>query len=345
MDRNLREPSGPEVVEVISECSRLLRKFYQTSHDVLIFPGVGSGGLEAAVVNTCSPGDAVLAVTMGVQGDRFAKAAEVFGVDVRRLSVPRGKAVEPEQLETALDEHGDVSAVLLTYNELSTGVLNPLTELAPLVKQQGKFLMVDASSALGAVPIQTDELGLDVVVTQSQPEWGMEPGLVMLSVASTAWAVAQRSRLPRYYWDFGRARYWQEKGVGPYSAAWPLLTALRDGLRRMDEEGLGQLQVLHEQASWEAREGAKALGLQLFADERYASPSGTALRVPTGADPEDLLRRLTAHGDVAIAGGQAEMAGRVLRIPHLGFDGPERVRKALQALADVLQDIPAESTS
>lgn len=345
MDRNLREPSGAEVVEIISECSRLLRKFYQTSHDVLIFPGVGSGGLEAAVVNTCSPGDAVLAVTMGVQGDRFAKAAELFGVDVRRLSLPRGKAVEPEQLEAALDEHGDVSAVLLTYNELSTGVLNPLVHLAPLVKQRGMFLLVDATSAFGAVPIQTDELGLDVVVTQSQPEWGMESGLVMLSVASTVWEAAQRSRLPRYYWDFGRARYWQEKGVGLYSAAWSLLTALRDGLRRMEEEGLDQLQSLHEQASREAREGAKALGLQLFADERYASPSVTALRVPTSADPDELLRRLAAHGDVVIAGGQAEMAGRVLRIPHLGFDDSKRVRDALRSLEDVLQDSPAEPRS
>lgn len=338
MDSERVEPSGARVVDLLAACTRLLRQFFQTDNEVLIFPALGAGGLEAAVVNTFSPGDAALAVTVGVQGDRFARAAEQFGVDVRRLSLPRGKAVEPEQLADALEENSDVSAVLLTHNEFSTGVRNPIENLAPMIKERGMLLLVDATTAFGAMPLSMDDLGVDIVVAQSQAEWEMEPGLVMLAVSPVASELSQRAKLPRYYWDFGRARHWQEKGVGPYSASVPLVASLRDGLERLESQGLDRLQTLHAEAGREAREGVQALGLQLFADVQYASPTLTTVRTPTEMDADKLLEQLTAKGESLVVGGQAEMAGRILRIPHLGFDSRARVRAALEILGRALRD-------
>lgn len=337
MARDMIDHRGPEFVDILKRCTALLRKFYQTEGDVLIFPGSGTGGLEAAIVNSFSPGDAVLAVTIGVFGDRFARIAEAFGLDVRRFSLPRGRTVEPDQLWQALEENSDVVGVIITHNETSTGVTNPLEQLAPLVKERNLLLLVDAVSSMGAIPVRTDELGLDVVVSGSQKAWMIPPGLVMVSVSRQGWEAAQKARLPRYYWDFKGARNSLEKGQTPYTPALSLFYALDTALRMMDTEGIENIWERHRELGEFTRRGARELGVELFADERYASNTITALRIPDGVDGKALRARLKEEHGVVVGAGQAEMAGRILRVGHMGNVSRDDLAEALTALEASLQ--------
>src|SRR5262249_47677095 len=158
------------------------RRFFRTEHDVLLFTGSGTGGLEAAVVNTLSPGDRVLAVSIGVFGNRFARIAESFGAEVRRLEGPWGQAANAADLAAALAEEPVVRAVLIPCNEPSTGAMNELRTLARVVHAAPgtPLLLVDAISALGAIDLPMDELGVDVLVTGSQKAWMAPPGTTML---------------------------------------------------------------------------------------------------------------------------------------------------------------------
>jgi len=323
---------GPEFAQVLERCTVLLGTLFQTRNDILVFPGVGTGGLEAAIVNTLSPGDPILVATSGVFGDRFARLAEAFGVDVRRLTIPRGRAVEPEQLQEALEENSDVLAVLLTHSEPSTGVTNPLAELAPLVRERGHLLIVDAVSALGAVPAQTDELGLDVVIGGSQRAWHMEPGLVMLSVSERAWDASKRARLPRFYWDWRHAKNTPDRFLAPYMPALGLFYPLENGLHEIDEEGLPRVWERHRRLGAFVRAGVTARGMQLFADPAYASNTLTTFKVPDDLDAGALRERLAETHGVLLGEGQAELAGRLLRIAHLGYTSEDEMRSTLDAI-------------
>lgn len=332
MDRDMIDHRGPEFRELILRCTHLLRKFYQTENDVLTFTGSGTGGLEAAVVNCFSPGDPVLAVSIGVFGDRFVKIAEAFGLDVRRLSIPRGKAVEPEQLRKALDENSDVIAVFITHNETSTGVTNPLDLLAPIVKERDLLLLVDAVSSMGAIPVRTDALGLDVVVSASQKAWMCPPGLTSVSLSERAWEATRRARSPRFYWDFRMTKNSLDRGQTPFTPVVSVFYALEVALGLMEDEGMSRIWARHQRVAEYTRAAVKSIGLQLFADERYASNVVTSVRVPNGVDAQAVRNRLRAEHDVVIGGGQAEMAGRVLRIGHLGYVSEDDIENTVAAL-------------
>lgn len=336
MDRDMIDHRGPEFSEMLLRCTVLLKKFYRTENDVLIYPGTGTGGLEAAIANSFSPDSAVLAVTVGVFGDRFARIADSFGLDVRRLSLPRGRAVEPEQLRHALDDNSDVVGVMLTHNETSTGVTNPLAELAPIVKERGLLLLVDGVSSVGAMPVETDALDLDIVVSGSQKAWMSPPGLVMLSVSPRAWEAAGNARLPRYYWDFKIAKTALEKGYTHYTPAVSLFYALDVALQLMDDEGMENIWARHHKLADYTRRSVREAGLDLFADERYASDSVTALKTPDDVDASRLRERLRDEFGVTLGDGQAEMAGRVLRIGHMGYVHENDLHETFDALRQAL---------
>ncbi|MDB5056799.1 MAG: aminotransferase class, partial [Chloroflexi bacterium] len=220
---------GVEYGEMQTDVLENLQHFFQTESDVLLFAGSGTGGLEATIVNTLSPGDRVLAVTIGVFGERFARIATAFGLDVHRLEIPWGHAVQPEQLRNALDQLPGVRAVLLTGNETSTGVMNDLGTLAPIVKQASSpapLLLVDAVSALGAVDLPMDALNVDVLVTGSQKAWMAPPGITMLGVSPYAWEAHAQARLPRFYWDFTQQRKSQAKHHDAWTPAVTTMFAL-----------------------------------------------------------------------------------------------------------------------
>lgn len=324
--------------EILHDVHTQLQYFFATAQPILIFPASGTGGLEAAIVNVLSPGDEVVAVSVGVFGDRFAAIAAAFGLTVHRLEYPWGSAASAEGVAQALAEHPRARAVLLTHNETSTGVLNPLEELARAARsvRPDLLVLVDGISGLGAAPLLADAWELDVVVTGSQKAWMCPPGLTMLSVSERAWEATYTARLPRLYWDFAAARKQHEEGIPPYTPAVSLFYALQAALRQMRAEGREAIWARHAALAARLRGGARRLGLDLLADPQHSSPSVTAVCIPDGVDAARLLREAEETHGTTFASGQRALSGRVIRIGHLGWVGAPEIDAALDALGACL---------
>lgn len=319
--RPLINHRGPEFAALLAAVTRALQEFLRTRGDVLILTSSGTGGLEAALVNTLSSGDRVLAFVNGAFGERWAGMAKAYGLDVRRVDVPLGRAIDPDLVREELRREGKdgAKAVLLTHNETSVGVLNPLREIAPVVAESGKLFLVDSVSGAGAVELDVDGWGIDVSVTASQKAWGAPPGIAMLTMSERAWKANATATLPRYYFDLARAKTSLEKGATPWTPAITIVIALQEALRLMAEEGLEAIVERHENLARATRRGVQALGLTLFADEQSASPVVTAVRSPARVDSRNLARVLRDEYDCVIAGGQGKLEGQIFRLGHLGF--------------------------
>jgi aspartate aminotransferase-like enzyme len=327
---------GPEFAGLIAELTAGLQRCLRTEADVLTLTGSGTGGLEAAVVNTLSPGDPVLAVTIGWFGDRIADIATAFGADVERLAFPAGRAADPDALRARLRARPSTKAVLITHNESSTGVTNPLAELAAAVRESGALLIVDVVSSAAAIDLRIDEWGVDVSISASQKAWAAPPGLTMLSMSERAWAAYRAARMPRYYWDLGQARAWLEKGQTLATPAVSVFFALREALRLLEREGIDRAIARHRRVGERARAGAQALGLELFAEPGVASNTVTAIRAPAGVDGNAVVAMLRDEYGVELAGGQGPFAGQIFRIGHLGWVEERDVDEVLEALRQAL---------
>jgi len=335
---------GPEFRDLLFQVTDLLKQVYQTRHDLYILTASGTGAMEAGVVNFLSPGDPVLSVSIGVFGDRFRQIAEVYGARVIPLRFPYGAHADPEAVRRALREHPEVKAVLITHNETSTGITNPVEDLARVVREEcpDALLVVDAISSLGLVPLPVDEWDLDVVLTASQKGFMTPPGLAFLSVSPRAWKAYETARMPRFYFDVGKARSYYQRGQTPFTPALSLFYGLEVGLRRILSEGLERVFERHARLGALCRERVKSLGLSLLAhDERYASNTVTAVRLPEGVDGKQVTERLRTEFGVVLAGGQQDLAGRIVRIGHMGWVTEAEVEEAVSALGRVLQTMGA----
>lgn len=328
---------GREFAGVIQRVSERLKDFFLTSSDILILSSSGTGGLESAVVNTLSPGDEVLVVSIGSFGDRFAAIAETYGAKVISLAYEWGQAAKPEDVRRAIQEHPNVKAVLVTHNETSTGVTNPLEEIARVVRAADALLIVDAVSSLGAIPFDMDGWGLDVVVTGSQKGWMVPPGLAFLALSERAWKAYESSTMPRFYFDAGRHRDALAKGQTPWTPTMSIFFGLDVALDRMADEGLERIFTRHARMGRLTREGVKSLGLELLcADEQYASDTVTAVKCPEGVEVSALRSTMEDEYDTVVAGGQARLQGKIFRIGHLGLVEEADIRATLDALAQTL---------
>jgi aspartate aminotransferase-like enzyme len=327
---------GPELAALIKRSLPRLRAAFQTTGDVMILTTSGSGGLEAAVANTLSPGDHVLSVTTGNFGDRFAAIATVYGARVTKLACEWGEAADPEALRAALREHADVRAVLLTHNETSTGITNPLEQLAAVVRETDALVLVDAVSSLSSIPVAVDRWGLDVVVTGSQKGWMLPPGLAFVSMSARAWEAQRQATMPRYYFDLAKHRESGEKGQTPWTPAVSLYFALDVALDMLEAEGWETIYARHQVCADLTRRGVQRLGLALLAEERFASNTVTAVRAPDGLDVSLLRRILREQHDTVVGGGQGKLSGKIFRIGHLGLVSEDDMRATLAALEAAL---------
>ena len=328
---------GPEFHAMLEEVTENLKKLFQTQNDVLILTGSGTGGLEAAIVNTLSPGDKVLSVSIGVFGDRFTNIAKTFGADVVSLKVEWGKAAEPDIIKKAIEDNPDVKAVMVTHNETSTGVTNDLKAISKVVKGSGKLLIVDAISSLGSINLPVDEFGCDVVVTASQKGWMVPPGLAMVSVSPEAWKARESAKMPNFYWDFVRAKnMYEEKKENPWTPAVSVVYGFTVALKMMLKEGINNIFTRHERIGKMTREGIKNLGLPLFADPAHASNTVTAVSFPQGMDGKKFRQVLQEQYKVVLAGGQQSLGGKIFRIGHLGLVNEKDIKEILSAIQKVL---------
>jgi aspartate aminotransferase-like enzyme len=335
MSRQMINHRGPEFGAMLQRITEGVKKVFETKNDVFVLTTSGTGAMETAVVNFLSPGDRVLVVSIGAFGDRFADIAQTYGAEVTKVSFEWGTAADPQKLDQALGEN-KYKAVLITHNETSTGITNPLAELAAVAKKHDVLIIVDAVSSLSAIPCRVDPWGLDVVVTGSQKGWMVPPALAMISVSDKAWKAYETAKMPRYYFDVGKAKKYLETDQTPWTPAISVFFALDVAIDMMMAEGMENIFARHEKCGKLTRDGVKALGLGLLAEERFASNTVTAVKVPEGVDGKALNKLMREEYDTVLAGGQGKLAGKIFRVGHLGLVNEKDIQDCLTALKAAL---------
>lgn len=336
MSRQMINHRGPEFGQIVTDVTANLKQLFQTAADVFLLTGAGTGGLEAVVVNTLSPGDRVLSVSIGVFGERFATIAEQFGAEIVPLRFEWGKAADPDAIRRALNADSKIKAVLVTHNETSTGVTNDLAAISSVVKEFDKLLLVDAISSLGSIDLPVDKWHVDVAVTGSQKGWMAPPGLAMVSVSQQAWQAHEKARMPRFYWDFTKAKSYLEKGQTPWTPSVTTIFALSVSLKMMLDEGLANIIARHARIAQTTREGIKSLGLPLFAEASHASNTVTSIAASDGLDTKKLLKIMREEHQIILGGGQQKLDGKIFRIGHLGWVNEDDIKAVLTTLKTVL---------
>jgi aspartate aminotransferase-like enzyme len=323
---------GEAFMQLFEEVSTGLQYVFRTAQPVYIYPGAGSGGWEAALVNTLSPGDKVLSVIIGDFGERWFKTATALGFTVERMDFEPGTAADPNRIAERLeqDKAKEIKAVLIQHNETSTGVTNDVQSIARQVKEHGALMLVDSVSGLGALPIEFDAWGIDVMLTGAQKALMCPPGLSMIAFSERARALADANKTPRFYWDVRVVHKSYQKKQTPYTPAVSLFYALQAALQLIKQETIEGAWERHRLMGQMCRAGVKAIGLELFVpNEQVASNAVTAVHSPF--EPKVLRKIARDRLGVQLAGGQAQLESTIFRIGHLGYVTPNDVITALSA--------------
>jgi len=319
MDRPVPDHRGPEMPSLVAEIRVGLRRVFSSERgEPVIFPGSGTGGWEASLVNTLSPGDRVLSFENGHFARLYAEAARQLGMQVDEVKLTWGDAVTSSDVEANLKtEH---RAVLIVHNETSTGVTTDVGAVRRAIDRSGHdpLLLVDAVSSLGSIEFQMDEWRVDVALAGTQKGLMLPPGGAILCVGPRAVEAAGRNRTPRYFYDWRPVIRDMQQGFFPYTPATLLLFGLREALRMLDEEGLANVFARHRRLAQGTREAVRAWGLTALArDPARASNSLTAVVVDK-VDSGKVVQVAAERLNLALGVGLGQLRGRVFRIGHLG---------------------------
>ncbi|MDB9520175.1 alanine--glyoxylate aminotransferase family protein [Roseofilum reptotaenium CS-1145] len=324
---------------IMKEVTENLKWLHQTQNDVLIVAGSGTSAMEAGIINFLSAGDRVLVGSNGKFGDRWAKVAKAYNLEVEVISTEWGQPLDPEPFREKLeaDTEKQIKAVIITHSETSTGVLNDLETINRYVKTHGEALiMVDAVTSLGAISVPIDEWGLDVVASGSQKGYMIPPGLGFVSVSAKAWDAYETATLPKFYLDLGMYRKTAAKNSNPFTPPVNLFYGLQVALQMLKDEGLENIFSRHQRSKTAIREAVKALNLPTFASDDAASPAVTAV-APDRVDTEQIRSTMRKQFNIALAGGQDHLKGKIFRVGHLGFVGDRDILTCISALEATLQ--------
>jgi len=332
---------GPDFRELMLRTLERLRAVCRTEGDVLLFTASGSAAFESAVVNLLSPGERVLAVSAGAFGERWAALARAYGADVQELRYAWGETPQPDDVRSRLAETG-ARVAFVVHSETSTGVVADVQALVEAAHAEGALVVVDAVSSLGAVPLETDGWGLDVVVSGSQKALMTPPGLSLAAVSEAAWERSRRASLPRFHFDWERMRSSLETGTTPFTPAVTLVAALDVALGLLLEEGLEAAFARHAALGRACREGVKAMGLELFSPDEERSAVVTAVLTPDGVDARELVLALRDRFGITVAGGHGELGSRLFRIGHIGYYDILDVTAVLAAVEALLVERGAD---
>ncbi|MDQ2774900.1 MAG: alanine--glyoxylate aminotransferase family protein [Acidobacteriota bacterium] len=294
-----------------------LKAVLGTSNDVLVLVASGSGGLEAATQNFFSPGDEVLVCSAGKFGERWVEIMKAWGMKSTVLTAPYGEAVQPEAVEQALAQNKNIKGVFVQASETSTGTQHNVKAMAASVKKTDAIFVVDAITGIGTMPLDIDGWGLDIVVGGSQKAFMIPPGLAFVSVSSKAWALAETSTAPRYYFDLKRERKNALNGESAWTPNTALLLAFAEALKYIKTLGMENLVKNAEMLARATREAVQVLGLQLFSNA--PSSSVTAVRAPAGMDSGVIIKEFRTRFNAIITNGQGSMKGQIFRLAHLGY--------------------------
>lgn len=327
--------------KIMAEVTEGLKWLHQTQNDVLILASSGTGAMEAGIINFLSPGDRVLAGNNGKFSDRWVKVCEAYGLQVEQITAEWGKAVDPEQFRERLeaDTEKQIKAVIVTHSETSTGVINDLEAINRHVKAHGEALiMVDAVTSLGATSVPIDAWGLDVVASGSQKGFMLPPGLGFVAVSPKAWEAYKTAKMPRFYLDLGKYRKEAAKNSHPFTPPVNMFFGMQVALKMMQAEGLENIFARHQRHKNATRAAMKALNLPLFTGDQTSSPAITAV-APIDVEAEQIRSIVRKKFDIAMAGGQDHLKGKIFRVGHLGFVSDRDILTAVGALEAALAEL------
>jgi alanine-glyoxylate transaminase/serine-glyoxylate transaminase/serine-pyruvate transaminase len=323
MDHPVIDHRGPEFAALAMEVLDGLRAVFKTRGPVIVYPSSGTGAAEAALVNTLSPGDRVLIFETGHFSLVWRTVAERLGLHVDYVPGNWRRGASETDLEQRLgsDDRRSVKAIVVVHNETSTGVTSRIPDLRRAISRVGHpaLLIVDAVSSLASIDYRHDEWQVDVTVAGSQKGLMIPPGLGFNAVSEKALAAGKSARLPRSYWDWQDVLQQNRAGFFPYTPATNLIFALREALRMLDEEGLPNVFRRHDRHAEAARAAVRAWGLDIVCeDPREYSSSMTAFFMPENHNADHLRAVILEHFDMSLGTGLSKLAGRVVRIGHLG---------------------------
>ena len=325
--------------KIIAEINDNLKWLHQTKNEVLSLNVSGTGAMEAGMINFLSPGDRVLVGVNGKFGDRWAQICEAFGIATERITSDWGTPLNPDEFKAKLeaDSNKEIKAVVITHSETSAGVLNDLETINKHVKAHGEALIiVDAVTSLGAYNLPVDDWGLDVVASGSQKGYMIPPGLGFISVSDKAWKAYETSKFPRFYMDLGKYKKANAKNSTPFTPPINLMFGLQTALQMMQREGLENIFARHQRLTNATRAAATAMGLSLLAPDDAASTAVTAIRTD---DAEAIRTTMRQKYDIALAGGQDHLKGKIFRVGHLGFISDRDVIMTIGCLEAALTEL------
>ncbi|WP_432357815.1 pyridoxal-phosphate-dependent aminotransferase family protein [Sporosarcina sp. UB5] len=320
---------GNETSELLRSIKPRLNNVFGTNQDVMVVTGSGTAGLEAAVVNTVKPNDEVLVIVTGAFGARFVNICEAYGIHVHKFEVEWGKAFDPLVIKEHLRNFPNVKAIFATYCETSTGVMNPVHELAAAVKEvSDALIIVDGVSCVGGVETRMDDWGIDIMVTGSQKAFMLPAGLMFIAVSERAWDVIHSNRNRGFYFDLVKYRNNLEKDTTPFTPALSILFGLDQALELMEKEGLENVYSRHKLMKEMTRKAFRALDIPLLTNDEDASDTVTAVK-PVDFDAELFRKVIKNKFGLSVAGGQEHLKGKIFRIGHMGYCSPADVLQTL----------------
>jgi len=326
-----------EFSKIFMETTEGLKYVFGTKEDVYILTSSGTGAMETAVCNLCSPGDQVLTINAGKFGERWGNLCKAYGVTYKDIVLEWGKVLPKEALEAELKANPAIKVVFATLSETSAGQIFDIQGFGEVVAQTPAVLVVDGISGLGATPCPMDEWKIDVLLTGAQKSFMIPPGLAYIACSPKAWKLVETSKCPKFYFDLKKARKNLEKQTTPWTPGVTLIIQQKKALEIIREMGLEKLMAHHRILGDATRAGMKALGLELLAER----PGNilTAVKTPAGIDGAKLVKTMQNKYMAYIAGAQDPHKGEFFRIAHLGYMGGFDIITALTALEMTLTDM------
>lgn len=332
----------PQFKQILGEVLDGLKKICQTESDVYLLTSSGTGAMEAAVCNLVSAGDKTLTVEGGKFGERWTELCKTFGAEPTVIEVPWGSAVKADQIKATLDADKTIKVVFVTLSETSTGVVTDIEAIAKVVKDTDAVLVVDAISGLGVVDLKMDEWGVDVVVSGSQKGFMLPPGIAFIAVNDKAFALVEKSTSPRYYFDLRKSK--KVIPDTPFTPAIGIIVALNEVLKQFLAVGTDDLFARYARLAQGTRAAAKALNCKLLAEDDCLSNALTSICLPEGVDGGKVVKMMRDEHGISVAGGQAQLKGKIIRIAHMGCVDEYDILTGIACLEKVLKQLGHEFT-
>ncbi len=327
----------PQFQAILQEVAEGLKKLFRTQETVYLMAASGTGAMETAVANLISAGDTAIVIRGGKFGERWGELVEAYGGRAVAIDVTWGQAASPEEIEKVLKANPTAKAVFTTLLETSTGVRSDIKGYAQVTAKTSAVLVVDAISGVGCEALETDQWGIDCVVSGSQKGLMLPPGLAFITLSQKAWKQVEAGSSPRYYFSLPKMKkVWEKKQDTPFTPAIGLIVALSEALKLLLTEGVEQVLARHGKNAEAVRSAMAAMGLEVFSDASCTANGVTAVKVPDGVDGKKLVKMMRDEHGIMIAGGQAELAGKIFRVASMGAIRAEDLRRAIGALEEVL---------